>query len=220
MAKLQPLIGESIERECGRRGLIKLKHQYYASFNNTYDAIYSFNLATYKGCRVVDVTLGICHKEEERLIINFMTEQMAKPYKKRWYRWTTDYMPLARLMDPDERKDYGFGFIYYDKYPNLIEETTLKMFELTDKYAMTYFKKMADVDVIIDNILHGKGHVIHNKIRDIPFLYLISGRREKAVAYIEDKLRDMPYMEDWLKDFCHKFLEYDYDADPDKLPVE
>lgn len=219
MAKLKPLIDQSIEEECKKRNLIKLKYMYYFNIDKVYDGIIYFNMATYKDCRSVTVYIGVCHKEEERLKIKFMNNRAAAEYKKKWLRWPVEEKSLAALMDVQEKKQYGFGFLYYDEHPELIQDTTAKMFELIDKYAMDYIHNMADVDVIIYSYLHEGGHFYFNTIQDVPFLFLISGRRDKAVSFIEEKLRDMPDMEDWLKDFCHKFLAYDYDADPDKLPV-
>lgn len=217
MASLVPLIEKQIKVEAKQRGFLKTRAQYYIHLDKCYDGIIQFMVATYKHLRVVDVRIGVSHLEHERLYALFCDKTPPYYFKKKIYRFFSCHINLLSLMSPEEREKYHFGFEYYDEHPEMIENTTQQMFSFIDKYAFNYFNKMMDVDLIVNNCLSTNIRQVY--FTSIPLLYLACGRKDDALHFLETALDKPEFQGEQYIDFYNEFINYDYDADPDKLPV-
>lgn len=220
MASLVPLIEKQIRAEAEKRGFLKTRYQYYVHINTLFDGVFHFLISTYKHIRVVDVRLALTHLEQERLYAILCDKTPPFYFRKKAVRLFSDSKSLISLISPDEKPQHHWGFEYYEEYQDMMKDTTQKMFSLIDKYAFDYFKEMADVDKIVYSCLNTKGHFRQVNFTNIPLLYLASGRREDAIHYLENELNEPMFQRKQFWDFYHDLVNYDYDADPEKFPVE
>ena len=218
MAKLKTIIDQCTKEECLQRGFHKLKYAYDKPINNAFDSVYQNQVATYTGCRQQDLFFGICFNEHERLYKIFWDKVPPFAYKKNETRLCVIGTSLRFLMKKETGESEWFEV--YDQYPEKVPETVHKMFLLADCYAPAYFNEMADVERFLDYFERGNPYSSY-VFKTLPLLYLATGQRHKAEEYLLTVKKSGEYISkthDFIQ-FCEDFSLYDYDTDPDKLPI-
>lgn len=213
MAMLKQLIDYYTQCECMERGFTKLKYSYYKKINNAFDGIYQNQVSTYKGFRSQHLFLGVCSNEYERLYRVFWDKS------KKSERICVE----GTLLDSFIRKDTGKSdwFVVYDQHPENIPDVIQRMFQLADKYSVAYFDEMANTERMISRF-ELKNPFAQITVNTLPLLYMAAGQRNKAELYLDKVRKSGSFISTTpeFAQFCIDFENYDYAADPDKLPVE
>ena len=199
MSQLLPIIETQIIKHCQEEGFSRIGRSrwfYRDGATEEFQDLLFFCFSTYSASRSVGVFPAIRHLGIEKLYKQITGDKLSAPL---WVLNTN----IGYLTPQSTYKEWDF----YDN--SNIKAECHEMFGIIRRFAYPFYDQVEDVEYLL-RLYESNGNLVRldQQFIILPLLYLLVGKKEEGILFLEEKQTENRFTPDFRKEYLQKYRCY------------